>query len=393
MQMINKYALAPLDPADVFSFKVTMAANWVDRDHEVFPVKTLERLQKLFIGRTVVKDHDPRSDNQIARIFETYLQQDTDSITPAGEIYTQLIAKCYMIKTASNADLIAEINAGIRKEVSLGCKIAKAVCSVCGTDNAKSYCKHFPGQTYDEKTCFFMLEQPKDAYELSFVAIPAQREAGTVKSYGSEPISLEQMQAGACANAEKDLEAPDEAAEQVEKASQGNADDKRLTLIYETVKSLVTKMDDFIAEVVQNNREARSGETADFSDVLNIAQAIDEAQASSQMSAAESQADAQDCSMEEAGSSGEPHKAPLDSQMSEESKVSQGSKAPESTDSCSKAGVEPDVSSRANDEPLENANKEADQAQSAEASKAHEAERLAMARLRNLDLSISLLSK
>ena len=40
----------------------------------------------------------------------------------AGEIYTKLIAKCYMVKTEKNVDLISEIKVGIKKEVSTSCK-------------------------------------------------------------------------------------------------------------------------------------------------------------------------------------------------------------------------------------------------------------------------------
>ena len=188
MAQINQYALSPLNPEDVFAFKVSMAANEVDRDYEVFPRDTLAKFANLFVGKTVVKDHVHKSDNQIARIYATDLTEGEHMhLTKTGEIHTQLIARCYMVKTSTNADLISEIQAGIRKEVSLGCRIGKAVCSICETDNVKTYCKHFPGKQYDGNLCYFSLEDPMDAYELSFVAIPAQQHAGTVKSYGENP--------------------------------------------------------------------------------------------------------------------------------------------------------------------------------------------------------------
>lgn len=194
MAQINKYALSPLSPEDIFAFKVSMAANEIDRDFEMFPRHTLSKLASLFVGKTVVKDHEHKSDNQIARIYATELVEGQPTrMTKAGEVFTELIAKCYMVKTSTNADLIAEIRAGIRKEVSLGCRIGKAVCSVCDTDNVKTYCVHFPGKEYDGESCYFSLEQPQDAYELSFVAIPAQQHAGTVKSYGKKPFHEEEM--------------------------------------------------------------------------------------------------------------------------------------------------------------------------------------------------------
>lgn len=225
MAMINAYALAPLSAEDVFAFKVSMAGNEIDRDNEVFPIDTLRKFANLFVGRTVVKDHDHRSDNQIARIYATNLVEgDPMHMTKNGEVYTELIAKCYMVKTSTNADLIAEIQAGIRKEVSLGCRIGKAVCSICGTDNVKTYCSHFPGKDYKGETCYFSLEDPMDAYELSFVAIPAQQHAGTVKAYGDKPC----LQAEAEFK-EKEVKAV-KAEEQEKRLTVNQEDEKRLTV-------------------------------------------------------------------------------------------------------------------------------------------------------------------
>lgn len=93
-----------------------------------------------------------------------------------------------MVKTASNADLIAEIKGGIKREVSSSCIPKRAVCSVCGQDNMKTYCPHWAGREYEGKTCLITLDGAKDVHELSFVAVPAQPRAGTRKHYGSEPV-------------------------------------------------------------------------------------------------------------------------------------------------------------------------------------------------------------
>lgn len=52
-------------------------------------------------------------------------------------------------------------------------------CSICGKEN----CEHHGGERYDGKLCFFTLLDPVDAYEWSFVAVPAQRKAGVIKSF------------------------------------------------------------------------------------------------------------------------------------------------------------------------------------------------------------------
>ena len=82
-------------------------------------------------------------------------------------------------------DLIAEIEGGIKREVSVGCAVERAVCSICGGDLRAGDCGHRKGQEYGGRLCFASLEGASGAYEFSFVAVPAQPLAGVVKSAGS----------------------------------------------------------------------------------------------------------------------------------------------------------------------------------------------------------------
>ena len=191
LKAINKYTLKPLKAEDVFTFKAVLCDNEVDRAFDRFTVKALQDMQKLFLGKTVIKDHYRSTDNQVARIYKTELVQNSKTLK-SSEMYTQLVAHCYMVRTASNADLIAEIEGGIKKEGSVGFSPSSSICSICGTDNAKSYCRHWPGKSYDKEggqaVCTFTLAGVKDAYEFSLVAVPAQRAAGTCKSYTGETV-------------------------------------------------------------------------------------------------------------------------------------------------------------------------------------------------------------
>lgn len=191
LKAINKHALVPLTADQVFTFKAVLCDNEVDRMYERFNLKALQDLKKLFLGKTVIKDHRRSADNQVARIYSTELVQ-SEKTTKAGELYTQLVAHCYMVKTAGNADLIAEIKGGIKKEGSVGCSVTSSICSICGTDNAKTYCPHWPGRSYDKEggaqVCTFTLAGARDAYEFSLVAVPAQRAAGVSKSYTGETV-------------------------------------------------------------------------------------------------------------------------------------------------------------------------------------------------------------
>lgn len=199
LKKINKYTLSPVSADDVFIFKASIADNEQDdRNYMPFNLKSLQDLKKLYPGKTMLKDHRRMADNQIARIYDTELVQDANKQTDLGELHTELIAKIYMIKTDSNKDLIAEIIGGIKKEVSTSTVPSKMICNICGTDNMKDYCRHWPGIEYtvedgsakgSKKRCKMLLSGAKEAYELSFVAVPAQPRAGTHKSIGfSKPI-------------------------------------------------------------------------------------------------------------------------------------------------------------------------------------------------------------
>ncbi len=193
LAQINQFALTPLTVEQIFTFKAVLCDNEVDRTWERFSDDSLEKLAKLIVGRTVIKNHVPDADNQVARIYSAEVV-DTGQLTGYGTSYKQLMAFCYMVKTSSNADMIAEISGGIRKEGSISCSINSRSCSICGKNSLESYCSHRPGKVYDGKQCHFVLDGIADAYEFSLVAIPAQRNAGIAKAYEPETSEIEELQ-------------------------------------------------------------------------------------------------------------------------------------------------------------------------------------------------------
>ena len=181
LALINAHTLRELSADDVFVFKILMCDNEVDRDIERFSVDALQGFAKLFLGKTMIQDHFASASNQTARIFDTEVVQDPERKTSFGEPYTALMAKVYMARTESKADLIREIEAGIKKEVSVSCRVGRLSCSICGNETGR--CKHIPGKMYDGVYCHTLLNDAKDAYEVSFVAVPAQKNAGTTKTH------------------------------------------------------------------------------------------------------------------------------------------------------------------------------------------------------------------
>lgn len=188
LEKINVHSVKPLTAEEVYCFSVLLCDNEIDRDHERFSEQSLKALAEMYIGRTGIFDHDPKGENQTARIYQTEVKEYLDRKTVSGETYTALMGCAYMVRTEDNKSLIAEIDGGIKKEVSVSCSVGAKTCSVCGADMLKNPCAHIKGKYYGEKLCFATLENPTDAYEWSFVAVPAQRNAGvtkTAKSYGA----------------------------------------------------------------------------------------------------------------------------------------------------------------------------------------------------------------
>ena len=92
LKKINKFTLAPVTAEDVFVFKTIVGDNELDdRNFEPFNLNALKDLKKLYIGKTVIKDHRRTADNQVARIFDTELIQDSSKLTGAGEVSTKTI--------------------------------------------------------------------------------------------------------------------------------------------------------------------------------------------------------------------------------------------------------------------------------------------------------------
>ena len=191
LETINALAKTRLNGEQVYVFSLRLCDDRIDRDGERFDTGALPGLAKLFLGKTGILDHRWSTENQVARIFETQVVKEKD------ESYIR--AWAYIRRGGKNDELIADIEAGIKKEVSVGCAMAQAVCSVCGSEYGT--CGHVKGERYDGQVCTVILKEPVDAYEFSFVAVPAQRQAGVMKGIGAG-ISLKELAAENGAQAE-----------------------------------------------------------------------------------------------------------------------------------------------------------------------------------------------
>ena len=188
LAMIGTQARRELSADEVYTFALRLCDNEIDRDFERFDDQTLDELAGLFLGAPGIYDHCWSAKGQTARLYRTEVVMEPGQLTSDGRPYRWLKGWAYMMRTEETADLIAEIDGGIKREVSVGCAVERVLCSVCECDLRD--CPHEKGQKYGGRVCHGILTGAQDAYEWSFVAVPAQRQAGVVKNKrygGSDP--------------------------------------------------------------------------------------------------------------------------------------------------------------------------------------------------------------
>ena len=180
---INSQAKSEMQADQVYVFSLRLCDDQVDRDMERFDTAALPGLAKLFIGKTGIVDHQWSAGNQVARIFAAEVVRE--------DRVSYIKAWAYIRKGGNADEVIADIEAGIKKEVSVGCAMGRCVCSICGSEYGT--CGHVKGEYYDGQLCCGILKEPMDAYEFSFVAVPAQPNAGVLKALGAGNRTLKEL--------------------------------------------------------------------------------------------------------------------------------------------------------------------------------------------------------
>lgn len=181
LDAINALSRRTLTAEEVYAFPIRVCDDQPDRDFERFSPACVKALAPLFVGKPILFDHHWSAHEQSARVYATEVVKD-------GNV-TYLLAKAYLLRLPETESIIAAIEGGILKEVSLGCSVKTVTCSVCG--ELYSGCEHRKGHNYDGEICLAVLDDPTDAYEISFVAVPAQPMAGVQKSAKKTEMSIE----------------------------------------------------------------------------------------------------------------------------------------------------------------------------------------------------------
>ncbi len=184
LEQINRQARTALNAEEVYVFSMRLCDDQPDRDWERFDTAALPELAQMLVGKTGLSDHQWSAGAQVARIFAAGVE------VADGVHYIR--AWAYLLR-AHHQQLIDEIEGGIRREVSIGCAMGRRRCSICGAEMGS--CQHQQGQLYDGIRCVAVLSEPRDAYEFSFVAVPAQPMAGVMKGFCAD--EYEQLKAAA----------------------------------------------------------------------------------------------------------------------------------------------------------------------------------------------------
>lgn len=106
------------------------------------------------------------------RVFDSWLAESNDlpdeTVAQYGSIY---IVRSDVEKQGTTANqVIADIEAGILFDVSIGFGFRKAECSICGNDIRDwRKCEHLPGREYEGKLCYIIAKPPGDEFEVSSV--------------------------------------------------------------------------------------------------------------------------------------------------------------------------------------------------------------------------------
>lgn len=181
---INALTLRPYTAEELFTFKVIASSTAVDRDFEAFTLSALQEMAEKYVGKTVIFDHNPTAHGQVARVYAAEVIEEAGAVPETGEPNAKMQLRLFMPRIRKNEGLIAELECGIKNEVSVAAAIGHSVCSICGEETEHCVCEngHMRGQIYDGKRCVYKLSSVEDVYELSFVAVPANPQAGTTKA-------------------------------------------------------------------------------------------------------------------------------------------------------------------------------------------------------------------
>lgn len=165
MLAINAFSVRELAASEVAVFTADICSDQVDLHFSRFPVEELEKIAGMLPGTPLMERHDVRGTLPRGTWFRSWLHWGDDGVvTVRGQVY--------LLRSADNAEFIAQMEAGVYREISIGFAFRLPVCSVCGEDLRT--CEHVPGKTYEGEVCHYVMRDVTDVHEASLVAAGSQ---------------------------------------------------------------------------------------------------------------------------------------------------------------------------------------------------------------------------
>lgn len=197
MALINRLALTPLAPEEVYVRSVFLCNGEVDRDYEQFSRPVLEEFARSIVGKALLIGH--RHDSAPEGLFYKAEVIDLPSsefgirnspmadrnVCPTKSPVPAVKAYFYMVTTQENEHLRRQIDGGVLRYVSIGFRCETLTCDLCHRSIYDPNCPHIPGRDYEGRTCTSTWEGPAEAVEGSIVFLGSQYGAEIVKRRGS----------------------------------------------------------------------------------------------------------------------------------------------------------------------------------------------------------------
>ncbi len=130
LDMINRYALTPLKAEEVYTRKLLLAHNCIDRDNERFPDPMLDQFATTIVGKSLLIAHN-RKETGSGLFFDASTEEMTPeqfkSLTGEMPRMPDGVDRCkclwawfYTLKTPSSEEWLKWIDGGITRHCSIG---------------------------------------------------------------------------------------------------------------------------------------------------------------------------------------------------------------------------------------------------------------------------------
>jgi hypothetical protein len=143
-ERLRPFLLEPHEPSALYVRGLALANDAYDRADERFPPAILERLAATLVGKPLLIGHD-KSGLPAGLFYRAH----TRPAAPGEAGTLTLEAWFYMVRTPENAEVRAQIDAGVARYCSIGFLWDQRLCDVCRGDYWGD-CPHYRGQRLED---------------------------------------------------------------------------------------------------------------------------------------------------------------------------------------------------------------------------------------------------